>query len=338
MKRLCVVPGPLVNVGGPAAFQRKLVSGLAAQGIEVTYELDDLPFDAVLVINGTRQLARLWRCKRQGIKIIQRLGGINWLHRYWRTDFRGYLLAECRNVLMRFIRHFLADHVVYQSHFVRDWWEKECGPTRVASTVIYNGVDLSQFSPEGPKYKSSAEVCIISVEGTQGTDPFNIAISLGRGLQARGLGVELLVFGVPCNYAEREFAQYPFVRFKGKVPNSELAYYYRGASFFISTDIIAACPNSVLEALACGTPVLGYKIGALPELLDEYAGRLVDCDGNPMRGEAPGNVESLVQAALEIVSDRDAFSQAARKLAEQRYSLDHMVDAYVNILRTLPHR
>lgn len=334
MSRICIVPGKLQGIGGPASFQRKLATGLAQRGTGVTYDLDDLPFDSVLVINGTQELGRLWRLKRRGVRIVQRLGGINWLHRYLRVGLHGYMLAEARNVIMSLIRARIADHIVYQSYFVKDWWNRRCGDAGKPCSIIYNGVDLAQFNSEGPRYQSEADICIISVEGTQGADPFDIAIQLGLGLERRGKKVELLILGKPWNNAQSRFAQYPFVRFMGQVPNSQLPYYYRSAMFYLSTDILtAACPNSVLEALACGTPVLGYKAGVLPELLEESAGRCVDVQGDPWKGEAPGNVEGLVSAAFELSENANEFRRAARRLAEQRYCLAKMVDSYVRVLQ-----
>lgn len=333
MARICIVPGKLQTIGGPTSFRRKLTIGLMQKGIEVTYDLDDEPYDAILVINGTRYLTKLWRCRRKGAKIVQRLGGINWLHRYLPVGFRGYLMAEIRNLNMRLIRAFIADHIVYQSHFVKNWWNKKYGMPKVTSSVIYNGVDLAQFNPQGPRYKSQADVCIISVEGTQGIDPFDIAIHLAQELEQKGLRVELLMFGNPWKNTQSKLAQYHFVKFKGSVPSSELPYFYRGATFYISTDILtAACPNSVIEALACGTPVLGYKTGVLPELLDDSAGRCVECYGDPWKGEKPGNLQGMVRAALELMANWDRFHYGTRKLAEEQYSLERMVESYCQVL------
>jgi glycosyltransferase involved in cell wall biosynthesis len=233
---------------------------------------------------------------------------------------------------MRLIRAFLTDRIIYQSRFVEEWWETKYGASKVPCLIIHNGVDLAQFNPQGPKYQSRAEVCIISVEGNQGADLFDTATNLTKGLMEKGLDVELLMFGNSWNEAKSRYARYPFVNFKGPVPNPELPYFYRGATLYISTDIIAACPNSVIEALACGTPVLGYNAGVLPELLDESAGRCVDYRGNPWKVEPAENLEGMVNAALELIKDLDNFRRGARLLANRRYGLKEMVDAYLNVL------
>jgi len=288
MSRICIVPGRIQGIGGPASFQRKLAAALTRRGIEVTYDLDNLPIDSVLVINGTRAIPKLWWLKKRGVRIVQRLGGINWLNRYLPVGVRGYILAEMRNLTMRLIRSSIADRIVYQSHFVKDWWTRECGESKVPSTVIYNGVDLALFNPDGPRYRSRAEICIISVEGTQGADPFDIAVQLGRSFEEMGRKVELLMFGTPWNNVQSRLGQYPFINFMGTVPNSELPYFYRGATFYLSTDIIAACPNSVIEALACGTLVVGFRAGALPEMLGALSDKwCVEYGRNPWRMEPP---------------------------------------------------
>lgn len=335
IKRVCVVPSISdKSEGGPASFHRILKRGLEIRDINISRGFDDSSSESVLVINGTRHLARLWRYKMRGVRIVQRLGGINWVHRFLPVGVRVYLLNEFRYLLARFIRSFVADHVVYQSNFVRDWWSRQCGTTKVSSNVIYNGTDLAQFNPQGSRYQSHADVCIISVEGNQGVDPFDIAVHHTCFLAETGLNVELLMFGRSWNNAQIRFAQYPFVNFMGSVPNSDLPYFYRGAAFYISTDIISAgCPNSVVEALACGTPVLGYKVGVLPELLNRSSGRCVEYNGNPWKREPPRNPEGMVSATFELLNGHDQYKDGARRMAEQQYGLDQMVNAYLEVLQ-----
>lgn len=149
-KRLCLVTR-LSGLAGPASFQRRLAAGLEARGHAVTYRLDEAPCDAVLVIGGSRNVAGLRRAKRHGVPILQRLDGMNWIHRRRRTGLRHYLRAEANNLLLRWTRAHLAETVVYQSDFVRSWWERSHGAASGRSIVIRNGVPLDTFSPEGPE-------------------------------------------------------------------------------------------------------------------------------------------------------------------------------------------
>jgi glycosyltransferase involved in cell wall biosynthesis len=235
--------------------------------------------------------------------------------------------------MMRLVRSSLADHIVYQSHFVENVWNAAHGAAKVPSTIIHNAVDLTRFCPHGPRYQSWADICVISVEGSQGLDPFDIAIELARQLEETGLTTELLVFGKPWGDAETRFTRFPFAQFMGPVSNAELPYYYRGSAVYVLTDMLdAGCPNSVLEALACGTPVLGYAVGVLPELLAGSAGRCICYCGDPWKGEPPGNREGMATAALELLCEFNRFRDGARRLAEERYGLERMVDGYVRVL------
>ena len=153
-RRICVVPR-VSGVGGMVSFRHKLLAGLAAQGFETCDALEDTPYQAVLVIGGTRQVGKLWQVRRRGVRIVQRLDGMNWLHRLGlrqpaqRTGARHFLRAEYGNTVLALIRNRLVHHIVYQSEFVHGWWDRVSGRTSVPSTVIYNGVDLAVYTPQG---------------------------------------------------------------------------------------------------------------------------------------------------------------------------------------------
>ncbi len=119
--RVCLIPK--AGGGGPASFQSRLAAELSRRGVETTFDPNARPLDAILVFAGTRNLAALWTCRRQGIRIVQRLDGINWLHRAHPRGPGYALRAEALNLQLRLIRSRLADRIIYQSEFVRGWWE-----------------------------------------------------------------------------------------------------------------------------------------------------------------------------------------------------------------------
>ncbi|MEW6671030.1 MAG: glycosyltransferase family 4 protein [Thermodesulfobacteriota bacterium] len=332
MRKICITPDLRGMFGGPPSFEEKISAGLRFHGVEVTYNIETPSLDSILVINGTKNLQKLFELKKKGVRVVQRLGNPNFEHRFKKSKLRNYFMAEIRNYIMRIIRSKLADHVIYQSKYVEERWISYCGKSKSAASIIYNGVDLNNFSPIGKRYQSKGDVCLISVEGNQSVENSNMAIGLSKKLIESGLKIELLFFGNPHNNVGDHFSRYPFVDYKGLVPNSELPYYYRGSNIFISTDIIAACPNSVLESLSCGTPVLGYKLGVLPEILTNKSGFLVKPKADLWKQDALVNVEELVDAVLLITKKMDSFRDGARLLAESRYDLSHMVDQYMEVL------
>lgn len=346
--RICLVPR-LEGVGGMVSFQKKLSAGLQARGIRVVYDPQEMPYDALLVIGGTYRLAGLWRARRAGIPIVQRLDGMNWLHRKVGSGLRHYLRAEYGNRLLALIRSRLARRIVYQSEFSRRWWEKVHGPTPVPSQVIYNGVDLSAYQPEGPGEPPSDRWRLLLVEGSlRGgyEGGLETAIRLGEEL-VRSLNrrpslfrpspVELVVAGrvdpsLRAEWDRRSAGLHGLrITWAGLVPPAEIPPLDRSAHLLYSADLNPACPNSVIEALACGLPVLAFDTGALPEMVDADSGRIVPYGGDPWQLDPP-DLRALNQAGLEILEDQAHLRSGARKRAEDQFDLESMVSAYLEVL------
>jgi glycosyltransferase involved in cell wall biosynthesis len=337
MTRICLIP-KLSGTGGPVSFQAKLAGGLAQRGIEVCYDLNERPYDAVLVIAGTRRyLGSLWQAKKRGVRVVHRLDGLNWLHRRRATSLRIFLRAEVNNRIVAGIRRRLADHVVYQSQFVHDWWEDWYGATRIPWTVIHNGVDLSVYTPEGTEKRPADRYRMLLVEGSLagGQDVgLGNALQLAESLQREhGLPMEVMVAGLMTPKLEREWkerAQVP-LNLLGIIKREQVPALDRSAHLFYSAEPNPPCPNSVIEALACGLPVAGFATGALPELVVGEAGRLVPYGGDPWKLDPP-DIRSLSIAMLEILEKQDTFRRSARSHAEHALGLDKMVEAYLGVL------
>jgi glycosyltransferase involved in cell wall biosynthesis len=78
---------------------------------------------------------------------------------------------------------------------------------------------------------------------------------------------------------------------------------------------------SVVEAMACGTPVIAYRRGSMPELIDDgVTGYLVD------------NLDEAVAAIGRV----DGIDRAAcRKAVAERFTVDRMADRYLALYRQL---
>lgn len=338
--RICLVPH-LSGVGGMVTFQAKLAVGLATRGIEVCYDLSDTPYRAVLVIGGTHDLAGLWRIHRRGISIVQRLDGMNWVHRRRRTGLRHFLRAEYGNFILATIRSRLADRIVYQSEFSRQWWHRERGPTKIYNQVVYNGVDLGTYTPNGAGKPPTDRNRLLLVEGNLGGGyemGLETAVQLAECLRiAHSRDIEIVVVGrVTPSIRSRwdhQTGRSPgiLISFSGVVPIERIPEIDRSAHLLYSADLHPACPNSVVEALACGLPVVGFDTGALPELVTGDSGRIAPYGGNPWLLEPP-DIPTLAEATAEIFVDQDRFRTAARARAEEAFRLDKMVEGYLQVL------
>ncbi|MEA5401747.1 glycosyltransferase family 4 protein [Arcicella sp. DC2W] len=78
--------------------------------------------------------------------------------------------------------------------------------------------------------------------------------------------VELIIFG---QANANDFENLPFkVNVLGKLSDlSEIALAYSSASVFVVSSLEDNLPNTIMESLACGTPVVGFETGGIPEMI-----------------------------------------------------------------------
>jgi glycosyltransferase involved in cell wall biosynthesis len=335
MQKICIIPR-VDGLGGMASFRLKFEAGLAARGLAVTHDLDEKP-DAVLVIAGTRHIAALGRARRRGVRIVQRLDGINWIHRKRNTGLKHFLRAEYGNWLLSLIRARLATHILYQSEFSRRWWDDRYGENSRPYSVVYNGVDLERYRPEGASRIPEGRQRLLVVEGNLGGGydmGLENAVRLAEILtEGQGLPVELMVVGRigAAHKASVEARARVPILWAGSVAREAIPEIDRSAHLLFSADLNPACPNSVIEALACGLPVAAFDTGALAELIRGDSGRLVPYGGDPWKLDPP-DVAGLARASAEILRDQHRFREAARARAESAFGLDKMVSGYLSAL------
>jgi len=330
------------------SFRGRFTAGLDRRGIEVrTSFKSELPKpDAILVIGGTRSIAALWQAKRNGIRIVQRLNGMNWLHRKMNTGVKHFLRAEYGNLILRIIRSRITDHIVYQSNFAEEWWVRTYGKTRASTSVVYNAVDLDIYSPDGGGddfgyIEPEDRYRVLMVEGSLGGGyemGIDSAISLVEALndahrRTIKKPVELIVAGRISEQLKAAWSEGTEITLTwiGLIPGEQIPPLDRSAHFLFSSDINAACPNSVIEALACGTPVLGFNTGALPELVKHDSGVIIPYGGNPWALDEP-DVQSLAEGGVEILTNLPKYQDGARARAMEAFGLDRLMEGYLRAL------
>lgn len=122
------------------------------------------------------------------------------------------------------------------------------------------------------------------------------------------------------------------VRFLGFVPDERLPLYYQAADFFIlPTRELEGFGLVTVEALACGTPVLGTSVGATPEILRPLRPDLLFSDTNP---------DALAHRILEqynrLCSDPAGYQELrrhCRRYALERYAWPPLVKGLEQALR-----
>ena len=159
------------------------------------------------------------------------------------------------------------------------------------------------------------------------------AVRLAEMLAARGWPMELLVAGevsAPLQAVWTERSRIP-IRWAGLVKAEDIPALDRSAHLLFSADIHPACPNAVIEALACGLPVVSFDTGSLAELVTPEAGFIAPYGTDPWKLEPP-DVAGLAAGAETVLKNWSKYSAGARRRAEAAFGLDHMVDQYLDVL------
>lgn len=316
------------GAGGPGSFQIRFEEQLKANNWVISYKANNA--DAVFVVGGTRKLFWLWKMKRKGIPIIYRLDGIPWLHRKKKVSFKTYCKVELMIITNKFIHAFLADKIVYQSEFVEQWWNKEAWRFKKKASIIYNGVNLAEASKIDHK-KPIKQHRLVVLEGVIDYTPYAIRLLNDLALSLPDdISIELYGHFEDKTQIEKLHKRLNYKGFVEQDKIVEVMY----AAVYLSLDINPACPNTVIEAMCCSAPVVGFDTGALKELVDKDSGIIVPYGSNPWQLGYP-DVENLKKAIINVFSNYDTFSKHAYKRAETKYNIKNMTKNYLSIIHKL---
>jgi len=104
---------------------------------------------------------------------------------------------------------------------------------------------------------------------------------------------------------------------------TKVAQYYQASDIYLHAAHSDNFPNSILEALACGVPVIATSVGGIPEQVeDNITGFLIP----------PGDSDAMTVRLKQLQKDKllyQKMSSRAVNSAQQRFSLDCMVDKYL---------
>jgi glycosyltransferase involved in cell wall biosynthesis len=207
---------------------------------------------------------------------------------------------------------------------------------------IPNGVDINSFAPDGFDQDTnkilstiSKKKLLLAVRRHEPKCGLNYLVQAMPEVIHRHPDVELYLVGdgteTPFlkNLTEALGISH-WVRFVGRLPHSKLPPIYRAAYVSILPSIYEAVSLSGLESLACGCPVIGSRVGGIPEIVkDGLTGLLV----------TPKSPSALAEALIYLLENpelRDQMSVQARAFVTDNFSwsviASRTVDFYNELL------
>ena len=270
---------------------------------------------------GGEYLARV--SKRKGVAVVWNQNGV--AYPGWHPHGWKQINAPMKEV------HASADYVFYQSEFCKQSAERFLGVRKGPSEVLHNSVDTNTFV--AAKSDPAPGELVLLLGGTQYQFyRVECALFVLADLVREGLNAKLHVTGCLCWVLDESIAARQVqtlvahlgldgrVTFTGPYTQAEAPSLIREAHLLLHTKVNDPCPGLVVEAMACGLPVVYSRSGGVPELVGEEAGIGVPSETG-WECEVPPDHEAMAQAAIHVAQNRGRYAQAARRRAVELFDL-----------------
>ena len=109
---------------------------------------------------------------------------------------------------------------------------------------------------------------------------------------------------------------------------------FRRAHLLLHTKVQDPCPTLVVEAMACGLPVVHPASGGTSELVGDVAGIGVAHPVSWERDEPP-SPDALADAVTRVLDELPRYSAAARARAVERFSLEPWLERHAEMFERL---
>ena len=243
------------------------------------------------------------------------------------------------NLLRKFISPFV-NHFIAVSKDLETWLTQSIDVSPNKITQIYNGVDNHRFHPSSNKHVELAPkgffhenaFVIGSVGRMAAVKDYPTLVqsfiqALNSGPSARE-NLRLLIVGEgiardQCLEIAKEANIDNLVWLPGE--RKDIPELMQSMNLFVLPSLGEGISNTILEAMSCGLPVVATKVGGNVELVQEgITGTLIE----------PGNLNEMTQAMLTYYANTqlaEVRGHAARHQIEQHYSIEAMMDAYLDV-------
>jgi glycosyltransferase involved in cell wall biosynthesis len=318
------VPSPGEPVaGGTAKFQR------------LATRFPNHPTDFSLLYLGSTWLPRdlgplLALARRRGIPLLVNQNGVGYPG--WAGDGTEAFNRPLRRILAQ------AEHVLYQSEFCKRAADEWVGPPGGDWEVLHNAVDVDHFTPAS----RSSDVGPVLLLGGDQYQAYRLELGLETlaALLPAHPEAELLVTGrlvTPFEPIVERLGLGGRVHDLGRYTQADAPEIFRRANVLLHTKVNDPCPSLVIEAMACGLPVVYASSGGVPELVGDEAGIGVPHPDGFERDDPP-SAEALADALSRVVSELPRYASAARRRAVERFALEPWLDRHAELFERFAPR
>lgn len=278
----------------------------------------------------------LWLARRKNAKIVLNQNGVMY-------PKHGPGWKDINSPMEKLVH--AADFVFYQSKFCQSAADRFLGSRSGPSEVLYNAVDTNIFTPL-PQHNAQ-EVLTIMLGGNQYEFyRLEVALKTLAILANKIKKIRLLITGnlnwiVDQGKAKKitmrllaDLGISDKVDFVGTYRQAQAPMVYNQAQILLHTKHNDPCPGLVVEAMACGLPVVCSDSGGVPELVGSDAGICIPVAHGWDKQIYPDS-KLLADAVLAIADNLSQYSEAARQRAVDNFDLKPWVQRHIEVFSCL---
>ncbi len=242
--------------------------------------------------------------------VVVRAHGSDWTFRYfcqdgdtkndhWLIELQAHQFRLARSVSA--ISEHLANHL-----------SEVCNYPREAISVIPYPVNTQKFRPTAPRgAKQPILLTIGRLEMRKGAD---VLVRVLSRVWQRFPELKACLIGSDSGLCSQDlFTLVPKERqtqltFPGFVDHRDLPSFYQNATIYIAPTLYETFAYTILEAMACGVPVIASRVGAVPELVD---------DGKTGLLVPPGDETTLSKAIIDLLDDTTMRAEMGKRAREK---------------------
>ena len=306
------------GIGGPVTFMGNLEQYLKKKSITTAKHIQKC---GGIFFPIEYEITNLIYIKKRKGKIIQRLDGIYYPEKH--GDKYLDLNDKIKNIYQNY-----STYIIFQSDYSRSQCFALFGPTSKYS-IIHNGANLERFYPSLKKIKNK-KTQFITTGNFRNLDMLEPVIK-ALDLLDEKYQFELQVLGPIVNDDLHKYLDREYVHYLGESSSQvEISKHLRSADAFIYSHLNPPCPNSVIEAISTGLPVIGFDSGAMSELCYFSQDLLANVESKIFQEYSDFDEGELAKVIKIYLDSPDYFRDIALENCKI-YSIDKCVDSYLKV-------
>ena len=240
----------------------------------------------------------------------------------WRRKQNTFEGVEARRLhlvaLNRWMKGNLANHPFLQKFPV---------------TIIPNGVDTEMFAPRDRRFAREIlglpqDATILLFIAVMAEMPYKGFLMLAQALAGLSDVKDLCVVSVGIGKPELG-TPIPHIHLGYVTDDRVLVLAYNAADVFVVPSLYDNSPNTILEAMACGVPVVAFETGGIPDMIRQDVTGLLTA-----RYDVAG-LKASIKDLIQHPDKRQAMGKKSREIALQEYPLPLQARRYADLYKSL---